>query len=138
MPHPASDAVIADSAGSASRTSGWQCARTRRTSRLRYKSHKPTVPVSKTFAFFFLCIYSDTMRGMYTFIRSSDFDVWLAGLKDNMGKARNCIAFVLLNRVILVIARQSGTVFPKCAFTLVRAITCIFPGSVTLSVPGRF
>jgi putative addiction module killer protein len=25
---------------------------------------------------------------MYTFIRSSDFDVWLAGLKDNMGKAR--------------------------------------------------
>ena len=25
---------------------------------------------------------------MYTFIRSSDFDVWLAGLKDNAGKAR--------------------------------------------------
>ncbi len=25
---------------------------------------------------------------MYTFIRSSDFDAWLAGLKDNLGKAR--------------------------------------------------
>jgi putative addiction module killer protein len=25
---------------------------------------------------------------MYTVIRSSDFDTWLAGLKDNVGKAR--------------------------------------------------
>lgn len=25
---------------------------------------------------------------MYTVIRSSDFDIWLAGLKDNVGKAR--------------------------------------------------
>ena len=34
------------------------------------------------------CIRSDTMRPMNTFLRTKEFDAWLSGLKDKIGRAR--------------------------------------------------
>lgn len=33
-------------------------------------------------------IHSDTMRPMNTFLRTEEFDAWLSGLKDKVGRAR--------------------------------------------------
>jgi putative addiction module killer protein len=53
------------------------------------------LPLTSTFGVFFpvaaqvdIRIYLDTLSCMNTFLRSDDFDAWLASLKDKVGRAR--------------------------------------------------
>lgn len=56
---------------------------------------------------------------MNTFLRTDEFDAWLAGLNDNVARARivHRIRSALLNTVILVTVSRSARAFRKCAST---------------------
>lgn len=61
---------------------------------------------------------------MNTFLRTGEFDAWLADLKDKVWRGSSS-ASGLPNTAILVIVKQWVPVFPKCAST---------PAPVTASI----
>ena len=79
-------------------------------------------------------IRSDTMGHVNTFLRSEEFDAWLSGLKDKIGRAR------IVHRIRSAEHGNFGDCEPvgngvsKCASMLVQATEPISPGAQRRSI----
>jgi hypothetical protein len=67
---------------------------------------------------------------MNIFQKTDEFDAWLLGLKDRVGKAQIALHLDRAIKGNSATANWSVKAFPRCGFTMGRVTECILPGVV--------